>query len=102
MPPPRQEKADKLLIDIEVESDKNGHVIPVFLLQEALSFEQALAYLDEYREPNHNGEYVIVGFVSEIENEDVGFPIAVFNILFKSIKNLNSYKPNKIWKRYNC
>ena len=47
-----KKRASEPHIDNNAQTNKNNAAIPVFLLQEILTFEQAVAYLDAY--PRNN------------------------------------------------
>ena len=44
---------------------KNDTAILVFLFQDLLSIEQAVAYADQYSEPYNVGSYIVIGFIRE-------------------------------------
>ena len=44
---------------------KNDIAIPDFLLQDLLSVEQVVAYVDQYSEPYNVGSCIVVGFIRE-------------------------------------
>ena len=80
-------RADEPHIDNNAHANKSNTGIPVFLLQETLTFEQAVAYLDTYSEPEADEQCVIIGFLSDVMDVETAVEICAMQTVVRIVKD---------------
>lgn len=66
---------------------KNDTAIPVFLFQDLLSVEQAVAYADQYSEPYNVGSYIVIGFIREKIDMQTAINMLVAHTITRIVKD---------------
>jgi len=82
-----KKRASEPHIDNNAQTNKNNAGIPVFLLQEILTFEQAVAYLDAYSEPEADEQCIIIGFLSDVVDVETAVEICTIQTVVRVVKD---------------
>ena len=82
-----KKRASEPHIDNNAQTNKNNAGIPVFLLQEILTFEQAVAYLDAYSEPEADEQCIIIGFLSDVVDVETAVEICAMQTVVRVVKD---------------
>ena len=80
-------RGDEPHIDNNAHTNKSNTGIPVFLLQETLTFEQAVAYLDTYSEPEADEQCIIIGFLSDVVDVETAVEICAMQTVVRIVKD---------------